>query len=235
LFNFVIDEIIANSEETARTLLSGNQSLFPKEKIHIVYNGVDWGAFDSCPQTPSYRPVQTRVVFGNAGRLVPQKGQDVLIQVAKQLKKRGYSFEILIAGEGKLKESLLQKSVEEGVAEQFRFLGFVENMPQFLHSIDIFLLPSHWEGFGYVIAEAMYCQKPVVAFNVSSNPEIISNNETGFLVEHGDVEEFVRKAEILINDSELRQKMGRTARERAIEKFSLQNTLAKIEELLYKH
>ena len=93
----------------------------------------------------------------------------------------------MIAGEGKLKESLLQKSVEEGVAEQLRFLGFVDNMPQFLHSIDIFLLPSHWEGFGYVIAEAMYCEKPVVAFNVSSNPEIVSNNETGFLVEHGDV------------------------------------------------
>jgi len=233
LFRYLLDDVIANSAETARSLLLNNQNLFPEEKIHVIYNGVDWGAFDSRPQPPIRRPEQARVVLGNAGRLVPQKGQDILIQLAKQLKLRGYSFKIVIAGEGKLKESLLQKSAAEGVADQVHFLGFVDNMPQFLHSIDIFLLPSHWEGFGYVIAEAMYCEKPVVAFNVSSNPEIISNNETGFLVDKGDLKAFLEKTELLINDAGLRQQMGRRAREAAIEKFSLLNTLANLEQLLY--
>jgi glycosyltransferase involved in cell wall biosynthesis len=233
LFRYLLDDIIANSAETARSLLLNNQNLFPEEKIHVIYNGVDWGTFDSRPQTPICRPEQARVVLGNAGRLVPQKGQDILIHLAKQLKLRGYSFEIVIAGEGQLKESLLQKSAEEGVADQFRLLGFVDNMPQFLHSIDIFLLPSHWEGFGYVIAEAMYCEKPVVAFNVSSNPEIISNNETGFLVEQGNVKAFLEKTELLINDAGLRHQMGRMAREAAIEKFSILNTLVNLEQLLY--
>jgi len=164
---------------------------------------------------------------------VPQKGQEILIEVAKQLKRKGYDFEILIAGEGKLKGLLLQKAVEEGVADRVRFMGFVENMPQFMNSIDIFLFPSHWEGFGYVIAEAMYCQKPVVAFNVSSNPEIIRNNETGFLVKHGDVKSFLEKTELLIHDDNLRKIMGQKAKKTAIDRFSIQNTLVIIEHLFY--
>lgn len=234
LFRYVIDEIIANSEETARTILSENPELFPAEKIHVVYNGVDWEKFESSPQPPVYRSQQDGIVLGNAGRLTAQKGQDILIEVAKQLKNKGYSFEILIAGEGKLKEQLIQKAHDEGVAEQLRFLGFVADMPRFLSAIDIFLLPSHWEGFGYVIAEAMYCEKPVVAFNVSSNPEIITGSETGFLVESNDLEAFTGKVELLINDAGLRRRMGQKAREAVIERFSIQNTLANIEQLVYK-
>lgn len=234
LFKYVVDEIIANSKETARTILSENPELFPAEKIHVVYNGVDWDRFDIFSQTYVYSQKRPGIVLGNAGRLVPQKGQEILIEVAKQLKDKGYNFEIVVAGEGTLKVSLLQRAIEEGVAEQIRFLGFIENIPQFLNSIDIFLLPSHWEGFGYVIAEAMYCEKPVVAFNISSNPEIVSNNETGFLVEHGDVSAFVGKAEILIKDADLRRKMGQKARKSAIDRFSIQNTLTEIEKLLYR-
>lgn len=234
LFRYLLDDIIANSAETARTLLHENRTLFPAEKIHIVYNGVDWKKFDALPQAPAYRSAQVSIVLGNAGRLVPQKGQDVLIHLAKQLKSRGHSFEIVIAGEGKLKEALLRKSVEEGVSEQLRFLGFVENMAQFLNSIDIFLLPSRWEGFGYVIAEAMYCAKPVIAFNVSSNPEIISDNESGFLIAQGDIAAFVKKTELLINDVLLRERMGENARRAAIERFSIENALTQIEKLLYK-
>lgn len=233
LLRLVIDEIIANSEETARTILSENPNLFPAEKIHVIYNGVDWSRFDSQLQMNVCRSQQRRIVLGNAGRLVPQKGQEILIEVAKQLKRKGYDFEILIAGEGKLKGLLLQKAVEEGVADRVRFMGFVENMPQFMNSIDIFLFPSHWEGFGYVIAEAMYCQKPVVAFNVSSNPEIIRNNETGFLVKHGDVKSFLEKTELLIHDDNLRKIMGQKAKKTAIDRFSIQNTLVIIEHLFY--
>jgi glycosyltransferase involved in cell wall biosynthesis len=233
LFRYLLDDIIANSQETARTILSENPDLFPTERIHVIYNGVDWEAFDALLQPPLVRAQQGRIVLGNAGRLEPQKGQDLLIEVARKLKDKGYDFEILIAGEGRLKESLEHKAVAAGVADRLSFLGFVENMPQFLSSIDIFLLPSHWEGFGYVIAEAMYCGKPVVAFNVSSNPEIVIDNETGFLVEHGDVEAFVKKTEILISDKGLRQKMEVQAQGKAIEQFSVQNTLLHVENLIY--
>ncbi|MDD5104914.1 MAG: glycosyltransferase [Desulfuromonadaceae bacterium] len=233
LFRFVIDEIIANSEETARTILSENPELFLASNIHVIYNGVDWSRFDSQLQMTVCRSQQHRIVLGNAGRMVPQKGQEILIQLAKQLKHKGYDFEMLIAGEGRLKESLLRKAVEEGVADRLRFMGFVENMPHFLNLIDIFLLPSLWEGFGYVIAEAMFCEKPVIAFNISSNPEIVSNNETGFLVEPGNVEMFLEKTELLINDVQLRQKMGQRARKEAVGRFSIQHTLAQIEQLLY--
>jgi glycosyltransferase involved in cell wall biosynthesis len=164
---------------------------------------------------------------------VPQKGQETLIRLARRLKSKGYSFVIQIAGDGKLKDHLEQMAHEQGVAEQVRFLGFVETVPQFLQTIDIFLLPSHWEGFGYVLAEAMYCRKPVVAFDVSSNPEIVRNNETGFLVTYGDLDAFMEKVELLINDHNLRRDMGQAARQSVVERFSIQNTLTAVEQLLY--
>lgn len=233
LFRYVIDDIIANSGETARTILTENPKLFPAEKIHVIYNGINWEKFDLQEQAPEPPLQKSCIVLGNAGRLEPQKGQELLIQVARRLKDKGYDFQILIAGEGRLKETLQQNSVKEGVSENLHFLGFVDNMPQFFRSIDVFLLPSHWEGFGYVIAEAMYCEKPVVAFNVSSNPEIVSNTETGYLVEHGDLEAFVEKTEILIHDVGLRRQMGQKGRLSAMERFSIHHTLNKIEQLLY--
>lgn len=233
LFRYVIHEVIANSQETARTILSENPQLFPAEKIRVIYNGVDWEKFETLSQDIPSRSQQGRIILGNAGRLEPQKGQDILIAVASLLKSRGYDFEIRIAGEGRLKEQLMQKARDEGVAGQVHFLGFVENMRQFLHSIDIFLLPSHWEGFGYVIAEAMYCGKPVIAFNVSSNPELVCDNETGFLVEQGDVAAFAEKAEILMNNTGLRRQLGQMARKYAIGRFSIETTLTEVEKLLY--
>jgi glycosyltransferase involved in cell wall biosynthesis len=233
LFRYLLDDIIANSEETSRTLLQENRNLFPEKRIHVIYNGVDWDRFDSLPHVPRLRPHDGPVVLGNVGRLVPQKGQETLIRLARRLKSKGYSFVIQIAGDGKLKDHLEQMAHEQGVAEQVRFLGFVETVPQFLQTIDIFLLPSHWEGFGYVLAEAMYCRKPVVAFDVSSNPEIVRNNETGFLVTYGDLDAFMEKVELLINDHNLRRDMGQAARQSVVERFSIQNTLTAVEQLLY--
>jgi glycosyltransferase involved in cell wall biosynthesis len=79
----------------------------------------------------------------------------------------------------------------------------------------------------------MYCGKPVIAFNISSNPEIVSNNESGFLVEHGDLEAFLAKTELLIDDARLRQEMGQKAREIAIDMFSIEKTVTTLEQLLY--
>ncbi|NCW75121.1 MAG: glycosyltransferase [Gammaproteobacteria bacterium] len=101
---------------------------------------------------------------GALGRLEPQKNFEFLIPVALALKKKGIPFEILIGGKG-AQESLLKLAVEENqLEEQFRFLGFLDNPKRLLMSSDVFLLPSLWEGFGYVIVEASLCELPVIAF-----------------------------------------------------------------------
>jgi len=234
IFKNIVTEIIANSEETKKTILSNNPYIFPKDKIYVVYNGINLNKYDKLSSEILYAKKENEIILGNAGRLVKQKAQKYLIEIAKRLKRKGIKFKLLIAGEGKLKNELKQLAKNYGVENEVIFLGFVENIKTFLKSIDIFLLTSLWEGFGYIIVEAMALKKPVIAFNVSSNPEVVENNKTGFLVKYKDINNFVRKVEYLINNKELRDKFGLAGRKNVETIFTFEKTLKNVEEILKK-
>ncbi len=232
LYRHIITHIIANSEETKRTILQHNKNLFPADKITVIFNGISLSLLDSQPATPFYQKKEEELVIGNMGRMVIQKGQQHLIEMARMLKQKNIRFKILIAGTGQLEDSLKQMAIESGVAEEIVFPGFVENAKAFMESIDIFALPSVWEGFGYVLVEAMACRKPVVAFRISSNPEIVADSETGFLVAPGDVDEFSKKLEELGRNHELRKQFGMAGRKRAEAFFDHEKSQQQVESLL---
>jgi glycosyltransferase involved in cell wall biosynthesis len=232
IYSKIIGHIIANSEETKRTILQNNCRLFPQEKISVIYNGIDLKQLDILPDILLYQRGDNEVVIGNAGRLVVQKGQKFLIEMAVLLKRKGINYKILIAGEGPLEKSLKQMAVRAGVETRMAFLGFVSNVKAFMDNIDIFVLPSVWEGFGYVLTEAMACRKPVVAFNNSSNPEIVADGKTGFLVEPLDIPAFAQKVECLISDPHLRETFGHAGRKRVEDFFEIGRNQRHIENLL---
>ncbi|GAH13428.1 unnamed protein product, partial [marine sediment metagenome] len=180
------------------TILSRNPELIETKKIKVVYNGIDIDKYDKLAVPPLYLKKRGEIILGNAGRLVRQKAQNYLIDIAHALKQKGYKFKILIAGEGKLEKELKAYAKKMEVEKEVVFLGFVENIKAFMTSIDVFLLTSLWEGFGYVIIEAMICKKPVVAFDISSNPELVEDNRTGFLVENQNMNVFIQKIETLM-------------------------------------
>jgi glycosyltransferase involved in cell wall biosynthesis len=232
LYKNIITQIIANSQETKRTILQNNSKLFPFEKINIIYNGIDLRQLDRLPCISFYKRKKDEIIIGNAGRLVLQKGQKYLIEMASMLIKKNIDFKILIAGEGPLEISLKQMAAKAGVEDRIIFLGFINNIKAFMENIDIFVLPSIWEGFGYVLVEAMACKKPVVAFNISSNAEIIINNETGFLIDDQDIITFSGKVERLINDPALCVTYGKAGRRRVEEIFEIERTRKNVEVLL---
>lgn len=232
LYKKVITQIIANSIETRQTILQHNKNLVVPQKIHVIYNGINLKQFDSSPESVIYPRQGNEVIIGNVGRLVHQKGQKFLVELALLLQEKKLNFKIIIAGEGPLKSSLTQMTREAGLEDRVVFLGFIENIKAFMGNIDIFVLPSLWEGFGYVLVEAMACRKPVVAFNISSNPEIIAADETGFLIDYPDVETMARKIGILIADPKLRKTLGNLGRSRVEEKFDITVTEKKVEQLL---
>jgi len=232
LYKNIITRIIANSLETRRTILQCNQNLFPVEKISIIYNGINIKQFDNLPENEFYHRKGNEVVIGNVGRLVIQKGQKYLIDMAILLQQKQIDFRIVIAGEGPLESSLKQLAKENGVENRILFLGFINNIKAFMECIDIFVLPSLWEGFGYVLVEAMACKKPVVAFNISSNPEIIAENETGFLIEDLNITAFTLKVETLIEDPALRDSFGQAGRIRVERLFDITGTENNVEQLL---
>jgi glycosyltransferase involved in cell wall biosynthesis len=228
LFNKIIKLVITNSHETRRTILEKNKSLLPEEKIKVIYNGISLHHFDRLPVYELYQRKGNEILIGNAGRLDEGKGQKYLVDIAQKLCSRKIDFKILVAGEGPQESTLKQLSQKAGMENRIIFLGFVDNMKAFMENIDIFAFTSLSEGFGYVLIEAMACKKPVVAFNNSSIPEIVMDNITGLHVNNTDIDDFIVKMLLLINDPGFRESLGYAGRKRVEEFFNLdviQNTI----------
>jgi glycosyltransferase involved in cell wall biosynthesis len=232
LFKHIVDEVIANSEETKRTIISKNPKLFDINKIRIIYNGIYIDKFDAKKSENIYNRKGDEIVIGNAGRLVKQKGQKFLVELASNLKSRGINFRIIIAGEGKMENELQNLVKKNQLEDKIEFIGFVEDMKSFMQSIDIFVLTSIWEGFGYVLVEAMACSKPVVAFRISSNPEVVLDNVTGYMVEPFDVSSMTEKVIQLIEHKDTREKMGNEGRKRVENIFNFSKTLENFEAVI---
>jgi glycosyltransferase involved in cell wall biosynthesis len=234
LFRKVLTGIMANSQETRRTILANNFSLVPEEKIKVIYNGVSLSRYQRDTK-PLYESKEGEIVLGCAGRLSEEKGHLHLLEMMKQLKRNKVNCKLLIAGEGKMRHALERKASKLGVYEQVEFLGFVEEMPAFFSSIDIFLLSSRFEGFGYVIAEAMASWKPVVAFDIKSSVEIVEHGITGFITRPDRVDEMTSRVQELAEDKGLREKMGEMGRARVEEFFSFVKNQKEVVEYINPH
>jgi glycosyltransferase involved in cell wall biosynthesis len=204
LFTKVLTHVVVNSKEIGRSLKQGNESWFPEDKIVLIYNGVD----TSRPVDKSrklYQKQGDEVVIGNAGRLTEQKGQKYLIELAKLLKADGLNFKMLIAGEGELLQALQKMINDEGLTEQVKLLGHVSDMPAFFTSLDIFVFTSLYEGSANTLIETLQFGIPTVAWDVSSNPEIIIHNETGLLAKPFDVKELKNSLGLLIQNKKIKE------------------------------
>ena len=226
IFKKIVTGIIANSRETKETILKNNPKLFPADKIEIIYNGLDLKKYESEDIIRTFRENGNKFVVGNLGRLVKQKGQHYLVDLAAILKERHLPVKLIIGGTGPLKENLVQQAKEKKVEDMVVFAGFISDVKGFMMSLDAFVLTSLWEGFGYVIAEALYFKKPVIAFDVSSNPELIENEKDGFLVKLGDINTIADKIEYLYKNSKILTQLGENGYKKIKEEFTFDQTLA---------
>ncbi|MCB8963786.1 MAG: glycosyltransferase [Bacteroidales bacterium] len=221
LFRRVLTDVIANSNATKDTIVHNNINIFPKERIRVIYNGLQFKDYakDAVPiKLPFDR--EGFVVLGNLGRLVHQKGQDYLVDIAKILKTKNVPFKIVVGGTGSEEDMLRKRISAEGLDRDIFLLGFINDVPGFMASIDIFLLPSRWEGFGFVLAEAMCYRKPIVAWNISSNTELVVHGMNGYLVSPFDVEAFAHHVFDIIVSPEKRLQFGQYGYDSAMSKFS---------------
>lgn len=187
--------------------------------ISVIHNGVD---------VNNYRPVASLVgnndvpVVGVAARLVPMKGIEYLIGALKYLKQGKVPFLLQVAGVGELRESLEAVAKEAGIDGEIRFFGQIDNMCEFYQSIDVFALPSvSPEGLPLTILEAMASGIPVIGTTVAGTPETIRHGVDGYLVAPRNVADLADKLRLLLEDAQLRRSLGRNARQRAVESFSL--------------
>lgn len=234
IFKSCLTHIISNSDETKRQILKYLSPLIPSKKVHTIYHGIEFDDTNS-KEIDYIRNNAKGIILGNAGRLTKQKRQKDLIEIAKLLDKRKIDFTLFIAGEGEERQNLEEEIKRNNLQDKVILLGFVEDVSTFMNSIDIFLLTSEWEGFGFVIVEAMMKSKPVVAYDITSNPEIIDNNVTGYLIDFANIALFVDKIEILANNPELRKQIGLEGLKRVKEKFILKDRINELEAYLLEN
>lgn len=164
-----------------------------------------------------------KTIIGVPGTLRPMKGHPFFLKSFAKLIQSQPDILAIISGRSEDGYAqYLRNLVEElGLSNNVFFVGQVFDMRYFYRACDCICIPSVTEPFGRVVIEAFACEVPVIATNVGGIPEIITNGETGLLVEYGDEEEMALAIQQILQDSELRYILTRNARLKAIDEFSI--------------
>ena len=215
-----------------KTVLAKLAKALKNTDVHVIYRGINFNEWDTREIKPIDWKTNDEIIIGNVGRLVEQKGQIHLIELAKRLRESGLKFKLLIAGIGAEEKKLTKLIAENELEKHVQLIGFLSDVKSFLNSIDIFVFPSLWEGFGNAMVEAMLEKRAVVAFNLTSNPEIITDNSLGYLVEHPDMDDFTNKVLKLASNESLRLTIGVNASKSIRVRFSFDKIIDEWEKLL---
>ncbi len=234
LFRSVLTRIIANSEDVMNNIYKNNKNIIDRRKISIIYNGVNLQKWSGDQNFNKGIEQNDTIVLGNAGRLVEQKGQVYLIEIAKKLKEQNIAFKLYIAGSGPLEKKLKHTCRKNLLSEEIVFLDFIDDIGKFFNTIDIYLTTSIHEGSSHVILEAMASGKPVIAFDISSMPEIVMHEHTGYLVPFGDTDHFTDRIIQLNENRKLLQQIGQNAQKHVEVTFEFKKNMKKVLDLIEK-
>ncbi|MHB1667939.1 MAG: glycosyltransferase family 4 protein [Thiomonas sp.] len=197
-----IDAFQCISQHTRRAMLEAG---YPAARMHPIPNAVDCARF-ACNRTDA--PLR-RVVF--VGRHVPVKGIDVLLR-AWALVRRPAELRLVLAGNGPEHDKLRSLARELGVQDSVDFPGAVSHVPEILADAGLYVQASHQEGLPNAVLEAMASGLAVVATRVSGHEDVVAHGSTGLLVPPNDPAALAAAMQTLLDDSDLRLRMGRAGR-----------------------
>lgn len=206
--------VICISEHVRQRVLDGSPQL---ENTEVVGNGVDPELFSPAEHSPS------GLCIASVGSLIPIKGHDVTLRAVAEFKTEFPDLRCRIVGEG-VELGRLQKLAQElGIADRVEFLGRRTRVEvaELLRESMVFVLPSRFEGLGCVYLEAMASGIPAIACQGQGIAEVIRDGENGFLVAGSDWRGLAELLRTLIQQPELRRKVGVAACRTVVERFTL--------------
>jgi glycosyltransferase involved in cell wall biosynthesis len=153
------------------------------------------------------------LVVGVIGRFTRQKGHSYFIEAARRVAARQPAARFLLVGDGELRETIERQITAAGLQSRCLLVGAREDVPELLPVFDVVVLPSLWEGLPYVLLEAMAAGKAVVATRVGGMPDVIQEGQSGLLVPPADSAALAAALVKVLENEELRSKMGNSARE----------------------
>jgi len=232
LSGFLGDEMIAISTDLARSFIE-DLNIAPR-RVHVIHHGIDTDYFR--PPTHEER-IESRKMFGSGpnehivclvGQLEPVKGHRVLFDAIKILTQLHLNVRVLCAGEGTLEQDLRGYADSIGISDRIQFVGFVDSRTVYWAS-DTKVLPSYREGFALVVPEAMLCGLPVIRTPAAGAKDQIDVGATGFIIPFDSPSELADRIHYLARNPAKRESMGKKARATAMKRFSLNESISRLQ------
>ena len=229
-----VESVIAISQQIEQALIAGGVSA---GKVRTIYSGIDLSAKPLAQDEQSLRRMvgvpEGAVLVGTVANLFPRKGYEVMLRALPAILRAIPSLHYVIVGsdEGEYADRLKGLAQELKIDDRVHIVGFRDPVQPILASLDLYVHPALMEGFGIAVVEAMAMGKAVVATTTGGLPEVVAQGETGLLVPPGDVESLAATVVALLEDKVRREQMGRNGRVRAQERFSLDASVRRVEQL----
>lgn len=229
IYGWVPVRHVVNSEATRRRVLASVDWVAP-EDVEVLPNGIDVDVLDRASPLDLALPAGS-IGFGFLGRWETRKGIRELAEAWPQVAAAVPEAQLIIGGWG-AKEEQFRSWLS--AAPRVRWLGFRSDVPSLMKALDVLVAPSHYEGFGLVVVEAMGVGTPVISTSTSSIPELVSDGVEGRLVPPHDAAALAGAMIELARQPELRRRMGEAGRRRVRREFTVERMLDRHEELLAK-
>ncbi len=221
------DKVLADSQ-AVETMLHTDFNVAPEKTTTLPIVGVDVDFFTPEAGEISFKndcPIQV----GTVGRVVRQKGHDYLIETAARVDDAHFH----VIGDGELREDL-EAMCEKKEVSNVSFHGNVpyQSLPEYLSSFDIYFQPSRYEGLCMTVIEAMAAGLPVVASRTGGIQESVLEEETGYLVNPGNIDGYVDRLQVLRSNGDQREEFGKAGRARVQSTYSSEVFLKSFYQLL---
>jgi len=237
LINLPMDKVtcVSNYGYNCMTTLG----VLPSDRYEMIYNSVDLTRVEPDADRAAgfrgrYSIPDDRVVVVQVSWIIPEKGITDLLKAAQIVISKNPAVHFVFVGEGAYRDQYTKDAEAMGIADHITWTGLLKDpFGEGVYDVaDILCQVSRWEEvFGWVIAEGMAYGKPVVGTRVGGIPEVVADQESGFIVDRGDASAIADRILTLAEDPKLREKMGKAGAARVKNLFDLRPNVAKLIEL----
>ncbi|WP_436666719.1 glycosyltransferase [Latilactobacillus sakei] len=224
IFSIVTDRYMMISEYEYQS--AKRHHITNANKLSVVMNAVDEGALladaNVSLNSDVIETLEDKFIIGMVGRIDLQKGPDIFIKMAKIVKEDIPNAYFVIVGDGKMKNEIKKLADENNLSDSLLITGWVNNTAMYIKQFDISILLSRWEGFGLVLAEYMFLNKPIISTNVGAITNLINDSKSGILIESEDYESAARVVRKLYTNQEQRQQLANNGLKYANENLTVE-------------
>ena len=231
------DLLISVNDQTVRGAIAAG--IGRPDQYITIYSGIELDRFLSVRDRFDTAAAKRRVgippdapVVGKIARLFPLKGHEQFLDAAAEIARRNPAAWFLIVGDGPLREQLEQRVADLGLKARTVFTGRVppDEVPECIQAMDVVVHTSLREGIARVLPQAGAVGKPIVTFDLDGAPEVVRDGLSGYLVAPLDISLLARRTAELLDDADLRRRMGEAGRRFAEQNFSVEHMVARINE-----